>query len=71
MATLYHKVNGWQGFSLEFRDPGSGKERAWGKDAYGNTNVPAGLSGVVAIAAGYDHSLTREAEEEFNWPRIS
>jgi hypothetical protein len=30
---------------------------AWGDDSYGQTNVPAGLSSVVAIAAGTYHSL--------------
>ena len=29
----------------------------WGADYAGQTNVPAGLSNVVAIAAAYDHSL--------------
>lgn len=29
----------------------------WGDDAYGQTSVPAGLSNVVAIAAGYLHSV--------------
>ncbi len=29
----------------------------WGDNSYGQTNVPSGLSNVVAIAAGYSHSL--------------
>ena len=30
---------------------------AWGGNAYGQSTVPGGLSGVTAIAAGLDHSL--------------
>ena len=30
---------------------------AWGWNAYGQTNVPAGLSGVTAIAAGGYHTV--------------
>ena len=30
---------------------------AWGDNFFGQTNVPAGLSDVRAIAAGYNHSL--------------
>ncbi len=30
---------------------------AWGDNRFGQTNVPPGLSNVVAIAAGYYHSL--------------
>ena len=30
---------------------------AWGQNVYGKTNVPAGLTQVVALAAGFDHSL--------------
>ncbi len=30
---------------------------AWGSNYYGETNVPSGLSGVVALAAGDNHSL--------------
>jgi hypothetical protein len=30
---------------------------AWGDNDSGQATVPAGLSGVVAIAAGYEHSL--------------
>ena len=30
---------------------------AWGDNSHGQTNLPAGLSNVVAIAAGYYHSL--------------
>ncbi len=30
---------------------------AWGKNEYGQTTVPAGLSGVVAIAAGSYHTV--------------
>ena len=30
---------------------------AWGRNDYGQTTVPAGLSGVTAIAAGYSHTV--------------
>jgi hypothetical protein len=30
---------------------------AWGDNSAGQTIVPAGLSGVAAIAGGYSHSL--------------
>ena len=30
---------------------------AWGDNGYGQTNLPGGLTNVVAIAAGWDHSL--------------
>ena len=35
---------------------------AWGANYYGQTNVPSGLSNVVAIAAGSSHSLALTAE---------
>ncbi len=35
---------------------------AWGWNEYGQTNVPAGLSNVVAVAAGSGHSLALTAE---------
>ena len=34
----------------------------WGDNSYGETNVPTGLSNVVAIAAGASHSLALTAE---------
>src|SRR6185503_12645381 len=30
---------------------------AWGDNAYGKTNVPAGLDGVIGIAAGAQHAV--------------
>ncbi len=30
---------------------------AWGDNDWGQSDVPAGLSGVTAVAAGYFHSL--------------
>ena len=36
---------------------------AWGDNSQGQTNVPSGLSNVVAIAAGYGHSLALTAED--------
>jgi alpha-tubulin suppressor-like RCC1 family protein len=35
---------------------------AWGNNYYGETDVPNGLSNVVAVAAGGDHSLALTAE---------
>ncbi len=35
---------------------------AWGDDTYGQTEVPAGLTNVVAIAAGQNHSLALGAD---------
>ncbi|MFB9991498.1 RCC1 domain-containing protein [Deinococcus oregonensis] len=34
----------------------------WGTNAYGQLTVPAGLSGAVAVAAGYVHSLALKAD---------
>jgi hypothetical protein len=42
---------------------------AWGDNDYGQTNVPRGLSNVVAIAAGYSHSLALTAQgQAVGWP---
>ena len=38
-------------------DSGVGTVVAWGSDEYGQASVPAGLTGVVAVAAGQLHSL--------------
>ena len=35
---------------------------AWGDNSYGQTNIPAGLTNVVAIAVGYEHSLALRAD---------
>ena len=34
----------------------------WGYNGDGETNVPAGLSGVTAIAGGYEHSLALKSD---------
>jgi alpha-tubulin suppressor-like RCC1 family protein len=34
----------------------------WGENTYGQTNVPGGLSNVVAIAAGANHSLALNSD---------
>ena len=39
-----------------------GRVVAWGSNDVGQTNVPSGLSNVVAIAAGDHHSLALTAE---------
>ena len=36
--------------------------RGWGDNAYGLTNVPAGLSNVVSIAAGQAHVLALKSD---------
>ena len=38
--------------------PPTGAVIAWGDNTYGQTDVPAGLSGVTAISAGGGHNLT-------------
>jgi alpha-tubulin suppressor-like RCC1 family protein len=40
----------------------AGFVRAWGNNDYGQTNVPAGLSNVVAVSAGCYHSLGLRAD---------
>lgn len=35
---------------------------AWGQNSAGQTNVPAGLSGVIALAAGFEHTLALKAD---------
>ncbi len=38
------------------------KLRAWGDNSYGQTNIPAGLTNVVAAAAGLDDTLALRAD---------
>lgn len=40
----------------------SGTAVAWGYDAYGQATVPAGLTNVTAVAAGFLHSLALKAD---------
>ena len=35
---------------------------SWGQNYYGQANVPSGLSNVIAVAAGYYHSLALKAD---------
>src|SRR5260221_462888 len=35
---------------------------AWGDNTYGQTNVPSGLTNIIAIAAGYDTSLVLKGD---------
>ena len=44
---------------------------AWGDNRFGQTNVPAGLSGVTAIAAGGGHSLALSLKKPNAPPTIS
>jgi hypothetical protein len=41
---------------------GDGTVRAWGANCCGQTDVPAGLTNVIAVAAGYNHSLALGAD---------
>jgi len=34
----------------------------WGYNGYGLLNIPDGLTGVVAIAAGFDHNLALKSD---------
>src|SRR5918912_97430 len=40
----------------------SGTIVAWGNNGDGETNVPAGLSGVSAIAAGFEHTVALKSD---------
>ena len=42
--------------------PGSGTVVAWGANYFNQTNVPAGLSVVVAIAAGVGHLVALKSD---------
>lgn len=39
-----------------------GTVSAWGSNAYGQASVPAGLTGVASLAAGWDHTLAMRAD---------
>ncbi len=41
---------------------GDGTVAAWGRNFSGQTTVPAGLSGVTAIAAGDNHAVALKAD---------
>ena len=41
---------------------GTGTVIAWGWNAYGQTNVPVGLTGVQAIEAGYNHTVALKSD---------
>ena len=43
-------------------NPPAGTVVAWGDNTYDQTEVPAGLSGVIAVAAGYNRSLALKSE---------
>ena len=56
--TVTETITGVQsGIVVTAEAPPPGVVAAWGKDDAGQTDVPAGLSGVTAIAAGGDFSL--------------
>jgi alpha-tubulin suppressor-like RCC1 family protein len=41
---------------------GNWQLRAWGDNSYGQTTVPTDLTGVIAVAAGYYHSLALKSD---------
>lgn len=41
-----------------------GTVRIWGRNDYGQANLPAGLSGVTAIAMGVSHSLSLSVQSQ-------
>jgi alpha-tubulin suppressor-like RCC1 family protein len=43
--------------------PTSGTVAAWGDNSHGQCAVPAGLSNVIAVAAGYWHSLALKSDD--------
>ncbi len=60
-ATINAAVGGILGStSLTVRPPGT--VVAWGANAQGQTTVPAGLSGVTAIARGWDHTVALKSD---------
>jgi alpha-tubulin suppressor-like RCC1 family protein len=42
---------------LALADPGEGTVVGWGDNSAGQSTVPPGLNGILAMAAGYAHSL--------------
>lgn len=42
--------------------PVGGQIRAWGDNGSGQTSIPVGLADVVAVAAGYNHSLALKSD---------
>jgi alpha-tubulin suppressor-like RCC1 family protein len=53
--TCLFQQPGRREFTLALRQDGT--VVAWGDNEYGQTNVPAGLSSVQAVAAGWEHSV--------------
>src|SRR4051794_12216764 len=50
----------------------NGRVFAWGNNSYGQTNVPADLTNVIAIAAGGFHSLALRADGTVaSWGRFT
>ena len=56
-ALQFVKTFGATSFEHSVAVKADGTVAAWGANGHGETNVPAGLTGVVATAAGWNHSL--------------
>lgn len=60
MEPIVDMAVGASGFAIALQD--NGLVRAWGSNQYGQTDVPEGLTGVIAVAAGSHHSLALTEE---------
>ena len=49
-------------FTLRAEAATTGTVVAWGDNAYGQTTIPAGLSGVTAISGGYYHNVALKSD---------
>jgi len=60
MTNVTALSSGFSWHTLALQSNGSGT--AWGKSTSGQSSVPAGLTGVVAVAAGGSHSLVLKSD---------
>src|SRR5437899_12160094 len=60
-GTRYQAIAAGAGHSLALKSDGT--VAAWGYNAFGESTVPASLTGFVDVAAGKDHSLARTPDE--------
>jgi alpha-tubulin suppressor-like RCC1 family protein len=54
-GTIFTKIAAGNSFNLALKNDGT--IVAWGDNSFGQSTVPSGLNGVIAIAAGSTHSL--------------